>query len=136
MNISQAAKASGLSVKMIRNYEAIKLIPDALRSPAGYRTYSADDIAVLRFIKGGRKLGFSIENIRTLLALQRDKGRASAQVKELALSHIKNLQGQMTSLQSMINTLEGLVAHCRGDQTPDCPILNNLAHETCGANRP
>ena len=91
MNIGEAAKASGVSSKMIRHYESIKLIAQSRRTDAGYRTYSKQEVLVLKFIKSARGLGFSLEQIKHLLTLWQDPTRASADVKNLALQHIEQL---------------------------------------------
>ncbi|WP_395021367.1 Cu(I)-responsive transcriptional regulator [Dongia sp.] len=127
MNIGEAAKASGVSAKMIRYYEQTGLIPKAVRSEAGYRSYSAPDVHALRFIRRARDLGFPVEQITQLLALWRDRSRASADVKSVALQHIAELKGRIADLQAMSQTLEHLVAHCQGNDRPDCPIIEDLA---------
>ena len=128
MNIGQAAAGSGVSAKMIRHYEAIGLI-EAARSDNGYRVYGARDVAVLRFIRHARDLGFPLEDVRRLLALWRDRGRASAEVKRLALAHVDALETKADSLRSMAASLRHLAAHCHGDDRPDCPILEDLARK-------
>lgn len=127
MNIGEAAKQSGLTAKMIRHYEEIGLIAHPHRSHSGYRVYTSDDIATLRFVHRSRSLGFSTEDIRVLLGLWKDHSRTSSDVKKLALSHIQTLQEKMASLQTMVDTLNQLVHHCHGDNRPDCPILEDLA---------
>ena len=126
-NIGQAAKASGVSAKMIRHYEAIGLIVVARRTDAGYRLYDARDVQVLQFIHRSRELGFSLEQIRTLLALWQDKQRASKDVRAMAKQHIAELDRKIADLQAMRRTLETLAAKCHGDARPDCPILDDLS---------
>jgi MerR family copper efflux transcriptional regulator len=127
LNIGEAAQASGVSAKMIRHYEAIGLLPAARRTAAGYRVYDEQDIRVLQFIHRGRALGFSLENIASLLALWQDKDRASADVRRLAEQHVAELDRKIGELQSMKRTLETLAHSCHGDQRSDCPILDDLA---------
>lgn len=126
MNIGQAAKASGVSAKMIRHYEEIDLIPGAQRTAAGYRIYQDKDLHILRFIKQARTLGFSIEQIRELLNLWQNRRRTSRKVKELAMSHLEELDARIEGLNAMRSTLAHLASHCHGDDRPDCPILDGL----------
>ncbi|MFQ6576369.1 Cu(I)-responsive transcriptional regulator [Pseudomonas sp. UM16] len=127
MNIGQAARRSGLSAKMIRYYESIGLLKPALRSDSGYRLYQQDDLHQLAFIKRSRDLGFSLEEVARLLTLWQDRQRASADVKALASEHIDDLNRRIAELVSLRDTLSELVAHCQGDDRPDCPILKDLA---------
>ena len=129
MNLGAAAKASGVSAKMIRHYESVGLFPEASRSEAGYRQYIARDVNTLRFIRHSRDLGFSIAQIRELLGLWQDRRRPSRQVKALAQAHIQELEQKLQELQAMKATLEHLVHCCHGDERPDCPILEALAQE-------
>jgi Cu(I)-responsive transcriptional regulator len=132
LNIGDAARASGVSAKMIRHYEAIGLLPPARRTEAGYRLYGEQDVRVLQFIHRGRALGFSLEQIASLLALWQDKDRASADVRRLAETHIDELERKIAELESMKRTLQTLAHSCHGDQRSDCPILDDLAsHEPC-----
>jgi Cu(I)-responsive transcriptional regulator len=127
MNIGQAARASGISAKMIRHYESVGLLQQAVRNDAGYRQYGEREVHILRFIRRARDLGFSIKDIAGLLDLWRDQQRSSQQVKALAQAHMQQLQSKIDELQSMRQTLEKLVHCCRGDERPDCPILQDLA---------
>jgi Cu(I)-responsive transcriptional regulator len=127
MNIGEAAAASGVTAKTIRYYESIGLLRKPARSAGGYRVYTPDDIHTLRFAGRARDLGFSIDEIAGLLALWRDRKRASADVKRIALGHIADLEAKIADLQAMAATLRHLVRTCHGDGRPDCPILSSLA---------
>ena len=129
MNIGQASKASGVSVKMVRHYEAVGLLPKATRSFGNYRLYGESDVHMLRFIKRARALGFSMDDIKELVGLWKNKSRSSAAVKKIAGKHLEALRLKIAELKSMAVTLEHLVHHCHGDHRPDCPILDDLAKE-------
>jgi MerR family copper efflux transcriptional regulator len=130
MNIGQAAEASGVSAKMIRYYESIGLIAKAGRTDAGYRQYSVNEVQTLRFIKRARDLGFSLDRVKTLLALWEDRERKSADVQELARQYIAELDRDIEKLQSIRSQLQHLSHCCRGDERPECPILDDLARTT------
>lgn len=127
MNIGQLSKASGVSAKLIRYYESIHLIPPAERTYANYRVYRPNDVHLLKFIKRARTLGFSIPEIELLLGLWQNTGRSSAEVKELAMKHIHDLEVRIQEMQGMLTTLKRVAEHCHGDDRPDCPILEDLA---------
>ena len=91
MDIGRASKASGVSVKMIRHYEAIGLLPKVARTFANYRVYRESDVHTLRFIRRARALGFSMDDIQELLSLWQNKSRSSASVKKLAGKHVEEL---------------------------------------------
>lgn len=128
MNIGDAAKASGVNAKMIRHYESIGLIPKARRSESGYRTYSHSDVHILTFVRRSRGLGFSMKEIKHLVALWRNKSRASSDVKSLALRHIDDMESKIRELEAVVKSLKHLAKNCHGDNRPDCPILDNLEH--------
>jgi len=127
LNIGDAARASGVTAKMIRHYESIGLVKAPRRTDAGYRLYSEPEVRVLQFIHRGRALGFSLEQIRDLLALWEDKHRASADVRALAQRHIDELNRKIAEMEAMRRTLESLAASCHGDDRSACPILDDLA---------
>ncbi|QDQ87406.1 Cu(I)-responsive transcriptional regulator [Alcaligenaceae bacterium SJ-26] len=127
MNIGAAARASGISAKMIRYYESVGLLPEPARTDAGYRRYGQADLHRLHFIRRARDLGFPVEQIKALLALWDDRQRASADVKKLAQMHIDELEHKAQALQQMADTLKHLVEHCHGDGRPDCPIIESLS---------
>lgn len=125
-SIGEAAEATGISAKMIRYYESIGLMPKAERTFSNYRVYGPDDLHTLRFIRRARDLGFSMEQIKTLLSLWHGK-RPSAEVKRVAQGHVAELEQKIRSLDEMRGTLVHLVAHCHGDDRPTCPIIDELS---------
>ena len=127
MNIGEASRASGVSAKMIRYYEEVGLVAPAARSPAGYRRYAEADVQTLRFLRRARSLGFSVVQMRELLALWRDENRASADVKRLALAHAAALEHKAQAIAEMSQALRHLADRCDGDHRPGCPIIDELA---------
>jgi Cu(I)-responsive transcriptional regulator len=127
LDIGRASKLSGVSVKMTRHYESIGLLKNVARTQANYRIYSDKDVHTLRFIKRARTLGFSMDDIRELLALWQNKTRPSASVKKIAGGHMQDLKRRISEMQSMVATLEHLTHNCHGDGRPECPILEDLA---------
>jgi MerR family copper efflux transcriptional regulator len=136
MNIGQAAKATGISTKMIRYYESIGLVAAPHRTESGYRVYLDDDLHALRFINRARDLGFSVEQMRDLLTLWRDRDRASADVKAIARAHIAVLAEKARALAAMSETLQHLAETCHGDERPSCPIIEKIAAAVPPSGRP
>jgi|SRR5215831_14726310 len=128
--IGEAARLSGVTAKMIRHYESLRLIPKATRTAGDYRLYSQNDLHALRFIRRARGLGFSMQEIGNLLSLWRSQRRTSGDVKRLALKRINELDQKILELKSMRATLAELASHCHGDQRPECPILDDLADDS------
>ena len=127
LNIGEAAARSGVSAKMVRHYESLGLLPKVGRTDSGYRQYGDKEVHTLRFIRRARDLGFSMTEIAALLKLWQNRRRASADVKRIALAHVADLDRRMEEMAAMKRTLEQLAECCRGDDRPDCPILDGLA---------
>ena len=128
MNIGEVAERSGLPPKTIRYYEDIGLVRPQ-RSDNGYRAFREPDLHKLAFLGRARALGFSIEDCRMLLSLYEDETRESAQVKSIALEHLKAIDEKIAQLGAMRETLSHLVDACHGDHRPDCPILSDLSKQ-------
>ncbi len=126
MNIAEAARQAGLPAKTIRYYEDIGLVTPP-RDPNGYRAFRPRDLHALTFVARARSLGFTIGECRALLHLYQDPTRASADVKEIARSHLGRIDAKLAELAALRATLTDLVDACAGDQRPDCPILKGLA---------
>ena len=125
INIGDAVSESGIPAKTIRYYETIGLISPA-RDATGYRRFNHNDIHKLTFLGHARGLGFTIEDCRTLLSLYEDESRTSADVKQVALNHLAEIEQNIGDLRTMHSTLTELIDACAGDQRPDCPILRGL----------
>lgn len=126
MNIGRAAELSGVSPKTIRYYESVGLLPATGRAANGYRDFTEQDVETLRFINRSRGLGFSVEQVNELLSLYRDRERECADVKQITLRRIGDIDRKIQELQGMRATLEILVEACQGDARPECPILADL----------
>lgn len=126
MNIGAAAKASGLSAKMIRHYESIGLLPAGARGDNGYRRYTERDLATLRFVRHARDLGFPLDTVGALISLWQDRQRSSADVKTLALEQVAELDRRIADLSRMRDAIARLAECCHGDARPECPILDAL----------
>lgn len=126
MTIGSAAKASGVSAKMIRHYESIGMIPKPKRTDGGYRVYDEKDVHALRFVRRARDLGFSMREIKKLIGLWKNRSRSSSEVKKLAREHIEGLRAKIYELETMAVALQELADHCQGDDRPECPILDGL----------
>ncbi|SMR81619.1 Cu(I)-responsive transcriptional regulator [Aliiroseovarius halocynthiae] len=125
MNISDAAKHTGLPAKTIRYYEEIGLVTPP-RDTNGYRVFGETELHKLTFLARARALGFAVKDCRTLLALYEDQSRASADVKRIARTHLNEIEAKIADLIAMRDTLSHLVQACAGDDRPDCPILKGI----------
>lgn len=128
-NVGEAARLSNVSAKMVRHYESLGLLPRVSRTDAGYRQYTDKEVHTLRFIRRARDLGFGMAEIAELLKLWQSRRRSSASVKHIAAAHVAALDAKMAEMAAMRKTLVHLIHCCHGDERPDCPILDELAHE-------
>ncbi len=127
--IGRVAQLSGVPTKTIRYYEDVGLLPAAERAANGYRRYDQRAVEVLRFVSRARGLGFSMKDVDGLLELWADKRRASREVRAIASEHVEAIEQKIAELESMRATLTHLVDRCHGDDRPDCPIIDELAHQ-------
>jgi len=127
MRIREAATLSGVSARLIRYYEGVGLLSPAGRDANGYRIFDERNVHELRFVKRARSLGFPIKQIDELLRLWRDKQRPSRKVRALAEMHKQSVVARMEAHRSIIKVLGRLIEACKGDDRPDCPILDQLS---------
>jgi MerR family mercuric resistance operon transcriptional regulator len=123
--ISDAARLTGVSVETIRYYERIALLPRPPRTPGGRRAFDGDGLQTLMFVKRSRELGFSLDDIRVLLALRASRS-SCGNVRAVAARHLEVVRGKLNSLREMEAGLSGIVALCPGGESTDCPILSTL----------
>ena len=128
MKISEAAQASGCHLETIRYYERIGLMPAPTRTGSGYRSYSEQDVERLRFITRGRDLGFSLDEIRSLMRLDQDGDLACEDVTRLAQQHLIDVQERIRDLQRVARELERTISSCGGGVRAQCTILDALKH--------
>ena len=126
--IGTAASLSGISPKMLRHYESLGLLGRVARTGSNYRQYSLNDVHTLRFIRRARDLGFGLDAITELLGLWQNRRRSSASVKKVAEHHLQALDRRIEQMQAMQRSLQALLCACPGDERPDCPIRDDLAH--------
>ncbi|MFC0199593.1 MerR family transcriptional regulator [Paracoccus rhizosphaerae] len=131
MNITEAARVSGLAAKTIRYYEDIGLVSPR-RGANGYRQFRPDDIRRLIFLGRARRLDFSLQDCRDLLALNKDADRSSANVRKIASRHLAHVDTRLTELLQLRDALQNLVDSCAGDGQPDCTILDALTVDYLG----
>lgn len=127
MNISEAARRSGLSAKTIRYYEDIGLVAPASRGENGYRQYEKKAVDELQFLARSREVGFDLDECRQLMELHQDSGRQSRHARQLVLEKSGQLQQRINQLLAMQKVLQDMASRCHGDEGPECAILDDLA---------
>ncbi len=125
LTIGQLSRLSGTHVETIRYYERINLLPKPDRTAAGYRHYTHSAATRLRFIRRGRELGFSIEEIRTLLQLADDPEHSCAEADAMARKHLREIEDKIRDLQQMHDELQQLVG-CESSSARHCRLLEAL----------
>ena len=127
MNIGKAAKLSNLTIKAVRYYDNIGLVKPKQNAFSGYREYSNEEVAKLKFIGKARKFDFSINECKELLSLYEDKNRTSKEVKRITLEKILQIDSKLRDLNDLKNELSFLASNCHGNDKPNCPILDELS---------
>ena len=130
MNIGKAAKLTGLTVKTVRYYSDIGIIKPLIDNNTGYRSFSEPDLAKLQFISKARKFDFSLDDCRELISLYENTERSSKEVKALTLLKIAEIDTKLSELNMLREQLSTLASACKGDDRPDCPILEALSDKT------
>jgi MerR family transcriptional regulator, mercuric resistance operon regulatory protein len=130
LQIGDLSRRAGCKIETIRYYERIGLLPRPLRSAARYRLYSADDVRRLVFVRRSRELGFTLEEVRTLLALSGDQSKdVCVEVRQIAAGHLANVRAKIADLRVMERLLSDAVRLCATNKPPGCPLIASLSAE-------
>src|SRR5438270_7125070 len=130
LTIGHLAREAGINLETVRYYERRGLLPKPPRSASGYRLFPADAAQRLRFIRRTQELGFSLKEIRELLALRVSQRKTSAEVRKRAEAKIADIEGKIKSLELMRKSLRKLTNSCDGcGPIAECPILESLDRE-------
>ena len=130
--IGALSRQSGVKIETIRYYERIGIMPPPPRSQSGYRLYESHHLRRISFIRKSRQLGFSLEEIRGLLALVDEHAYSCAQVQALTQNHLETTRRKIADLQKLEGVLGDMVAQCDGGLVPDCPVIDILFDQTLG----
>ena len=126
--IGRLSSLTGVKVETIRYYERVGLLRSPPRTEGGHRSYDDADVRKLAFVRRGRQLGFTLDEIRTLLDMVAG-GRGCGEMRDLALDHAGDIRRKIDDLGRIERTLRDTAARCQGGNTPECPIIDELFGE-------
>ncbi|MBS0275626.1 MAG: helix-turn-helix domain-containing protein [Proteobacteria bacterium] len=124
--IGALAKESAVNIETIRYYEKIGVMPKAPRSAGGYRLYAPEHLKWLTFIRRGRELGFSLDELRDLLHLVDGHAYSCAEVRALTLDHVAGIRQKIADLKRLERVMTSVASQCSGRKIPDCPVIDAL----------
>ena len=124
--IGELSRRIGVNMETIRYYEKIKMLPAPGRTAGGHRVYGPQEARVLAFIRRGRELGFTLDEIRALLDLGGPGKASCAEVRAIAKRHLGDIRAKINDLTKLERLLGRTVARCSGRKVPDCPVLDIL----------
>jgi MerR family mercuric resistance operon transcriptional regulator len=131
LSIGELSRRTGVNIETIRYYERIKMMPAPPRTASGRRVYGPAETRSLAFIRRSRELGFTLEEIRALLALSADDGKNTcADVRQLAASHLADIRAKIADLRAMASVLSDAVRRCDAGELPGCPLIDALSAES------
>jgi len=130
LTITALAKASSVHLETVRYYERIGLMPEPERAANGYRSYGPPHVQRLSFIRRAREIGFSIREIRELLALAEPGRTSCAEVQALTAAHLDGVRAKIADLRKLESILASALEACQPEAKPACPVLEMLSsHE-------
>lgn len=125
-SIGALSERSGVNIETIRFYERTGVMPAPDRSAAGYRLYNDTHARRLNFVRRGRELGFSLDELRGLLQLVDGHNYTCRQVHSLTSDHLKEIRRKIADLRRLERAMSSMAAQCSSDQVPECPIIDAL----------
>jgi MerR family mercuric resistance operon transcriptional regulator len=126
LSIGELSMATGVNIETIRYYERVGVISHPPRTRSGRRVYVPENRRQLSFVRRARELGFSLAEIKTMLALGGARRMSCREVKRLAMRHLEDIRERIDDLRRLEATFAKTVRQCRGDATPECPLLDDL----------
>lgn len=126
MTRGELSRKTGCNAETIRYYEKIGLMPEPKRSVSGYRQYDARHEQRLGFVMRGRALGFTMEDLKSLLDLIDQHAVSCMEVEKLARAHLQSVRRKISDLKRMENALGSTIRACSGKDVPDCPLIDTL----------
>jgi len=127
MKIGDLARATGTKVETIRYYEAEGLIPAPARNGGNYRIYEQPHLDRLSFIRRSRDLGFTLDQVRTLLRLADDRDASCGEVDAITIAHVAEIDRKLADLQALREELVRRLEGCKGPTIADCRIIEALS---------
>jgi DNA-binding transcriptional MerR regulator len=127
MTIGDLAAATNTRVETVRWYEKVKLLPAPERSAGNYRLYGPEHLRRLSFIRRGRDLGFTVDQIRELLAMADDRDRSCAEVDTIARAHLAQVERKLADLTRLAHELRDVIGQCGCGSVADCRIIEALS---------
>ena len=128
LRIGELARQTGCNIETIRYYERVGLLPHPPRSAGRYRLYETEDVRRLAFVRRARELGFTLDEVRTLLALSADHSDSTCgEVRRLAARHLADVRVKIADLRAIERALTEAVRRCDAGQPPGCPLIDTLS---------
>jgi MerR family mercuric resistance operon transcriptional regulator len=124
------SKRAGCNIETVRYYERVGLMPDPGRSKGGHRLYAEEHVRRLQFIRRCRELGFTVEEIRTLLSLVDRRDYTCAEIRNISIAHVDEVRRKIEDLRRLERTMAAMIKGCDGGAVPECPIIDTLFEPT------
>lgn len=124
--IGVLSKETGVNIETIRYYERIAILPKPPRTGGGHRIYDGEHVKRLNFVRRARELGFTLDQVRTLLDMTDGSGETCEKVKSMTLGHLDDVERKIADLERLRAVLSEHVARCRGERAPACPLIDTL----------